>query len=122
MVDPATVTCSPPETCVVRATASLGAGWFMTCSRTRYPTSDPSAVAWLRSLLVQTARYAEPALAELDASLLPGIARLRQPVKERVERLWGDGFAGCPELVYAAHQANCLLDESPRRLFDWLAA
>src|SRR5207302_4300799 len=189
MVDPATVTCSPPETCVVRATASVVAGWLMSCSRTRYPTSDPEAtfqvptrlaaapdaagdpsasgagarceasstvpataaptsttattpaatrlrrarleanrrvptsrhvyrpwpicqgesrqsrsgwtdggdnalmpiepgtpacravapsapaeVAWLLNLLVQTARYAEPALAELDASLLPGIA------------------------------------------------
>ena len=84
--------------------------------------SAPAEVAWLLNLLVQTARYAEPALAELDASLLPGIAQLRRPIKERVERLWGDGFAGCPELVYAAHQANCLLDESPRRLFDWLAA
>ena len=84
--------------------------------------SAPSELAWLLNLLVQDARYAEPALAELDASLLPGITRLRQPIKERVNRLWGDGLAGCPELLYAAHQANCLLDDSPKRLLDWLAA
>jgi hypothetical protein len=35
--------------------------------------SAPSELAWLLNLLVQTARYAEPALAELHASLLPGV-------------------------------------------------
>ena len=84
--------------------------------------SAPSELAWLLNLLVQTARYAEPALAELDASLLPGISRLRPGIQERVTRLWGDGLAGCPELIYAAHQAGGLLDDSPRRFLDWLAA
>jgi hypothetical protein len=39
--------------------------------------SAPSELAWILNLLTQTARYAEPAIAELDASLLPGSARLR---------------------------------------------
>lgn len=82
--------------------------------------SAPSELAWLLNLLVQRARYAEPALAELDASLLPGISRLRRPIRERVEALWADGLAGCPELVYAAHQATSLFDEDPSRLFSWL--
>ena len=84
--------------------------------------SAPSELAWLLNLLVQTARYADPALAELDKSLLPGIGQLRSAVQDRFNRLWGDDLAGCPELVYVAHQANCLLDESPRPLLEWLAA
>jgi ArsR family transcriptional regulator len=83
--------------------------------------SAPSELAWLLNLLAQTARYAEPALAELEATLLPGVGRLRQPIRARLEQLWGDGLAGCPELVYAAHQADCLLDETPQRLFASLA-
>lgn len=83
--------------------------------------SAPSELAWLLNLLAQTARYAEPALAELGASLLPGIGRMRQPIRARLDQLWGDGLAGCPELIYAAHQADCLLDETPERLFAWLA-
>jgi ArsR family transcriptional regulator len=83
--------------------------------------SAPSELAWLLNLLAQTARYAEPALAELDASLVPGIGRLRQPIRERLEQLWGDGLAGCPELMHAAHLADCLLDETPQRLFASLA-
>jgi len=85
---------------------------------------SPSAVselAWLLNLLAQTARYAEPALAELDASLLPGIGRLRQPIRVRIQQLWNDGIAGCPELIYAAHLADCVLDAAPERLFAWLA-
>jgi len=82
--------------------------------------SAPSELAWLLNLLAQTARYAEPALAELDASLLPGISRLRQPVRARLEQLWSDSLAGCPELMYAAHLADCVLDDGPERLFAWL--
>lgn len=83
----------------------------------------PSAIselAWLLNLLVQTARYAEPALAELHASLLPGVDQLRQPIKARVEKLWSDGLAGCPELVYAAHNADSLFDEDASRFFSRL--
>lgn len=83
--------------------------------------SAPSELAWLLNLLVQTARYAEPALAELDASLLPGITKLRPPVRGRLQQLWGDGVAGCPELIYIADLADCLLDDEPKRLFAWLA-
>jgi DNA-binding transcriptional ArsR family regulator len=83
--------------------------------------SAPSELAWLLNLLAQTARYAEPALAELDSSLLPGIGRLRQPIRVRLEHLWSDGLAGCPELIYAADVADCVLDETPQRLFAWLA-
>src|SRR5712692_9502510 len=84
--------------------------------------SAPAELAWLLNLLAQTARYAEPALAELDASLLPGIGRLRAPTRLRLEELWGDGLAGCPELMYAAHQADCVLDDDPKRLFAWFEA
>jgi DNA-binding transcriptional ArsR family regulator len=83
--------------------------------------SAPSELAWLLNLLAQTARYAEPALAELDASLLPGINKLRPPVRERLQQLWSDGLAGCPELMYAAQLADCVLDDEPKRLFAWLA-
>jgi DNA-binding transcriptional ArsR family regulator len=83
--------------------------------------SAPSELAWLLNLLAQTARYAEPALAELDASLLSGISRLRQPVRVRLEQLWSDGLAGCPELMYVAHLADSVLDDEPDRLFAWLA-
>lgn len=82
--------------------------------------SAPSELAWLLNLLAQTARYAEPALAELDASLLPGIGRLRQPVRVRLQQLWSDGLAGCPELMYAAHLADGVLDDEPDRLLAWL--
>ncbi len=83
--------------------------------------SAPSELAWLLNLLAQTARYAEPALAELDGSLLPGIGRLRKSIKEQVEQLWGDGLAGCPELLYSAHEADCMFDDELTRFFGWLA-
>lgn len=82
--------------------------------------SAPAELAWLLNLLVQTARYAEPALAELDASLLPGISRLRAPIGERVRRLWADELAGCPELMLVARLAGSVLDDEPKRLFEWL--
>jgi len=83
--------------------------------------SAPSELAWLLNLLTQTARYAEPALAELDGSLLPGISGLRKPIKERLSAMWNDELAGCPELMYAAHEADCVLDDDLNRLFAWLA-
>jgi len=82
--------------------------------------SAPAELAWLLNLLVQTARYAEPAIAELDASLLPGISRLRAPTGERVRRLWADELAGCPELMLVARRAGSVLDDEPKRLFEWL--
>src|SRR4029077_5539761 len=83
--------------------------------------SAPSELAWLLNLLTQTGRYAEPALAELDGSLLPGIGRLRKPIKERLSAMWNDELAGCAELMYAAHEADCVLDDDLSRLFAWLA-
>jgi DNA-binding transcriptional ArsR family regulator len=71
-------------------------------------------------LLSQTARYAEPALAELDASLLPGVKRLRARVMERAAKLWDDSLPGCPELLLVADQAGCLRDRDATRLLAWL--
>jgi DNA-binding transcriptional ArsR family regulator len=82
--------------------------------------SAPSELAWILNLLTQTARYAEPALAELDASLLPGIGRLRTPVTERVRRLWRDDHPGCTELLLCADLAGSLLEDDPGKLFAWL--
>ncbi len=84
---------------------------------------SPSAVAelaWILDLLTQTARYAEPALAELDASLLPGIKGLRAPVMARAGRIWNDSLGGCPELLPAADQADCVLGDDNARLLEWL--
>jgi DNA-binding transcriptional ArsR family regulator len=83
--------------------------------------SAPSELSWLLNLLTQTARYAEPALAELDSSLLPGIGRLRRPIKEQLEQLWSDGLPGCPELLYCTHEADCMFDDGLNRFIDWLA-
>lgn len=84
--------------------------------------SAPSELAWILNLLTQTAPYAEPALAELDASLLPGSARLRGPIGLRFRRIWaGDTLAGCPELLPVAGLAGAVLDDDLRRLFDWLS-
>ncbi len=82
--------------------------------------SIPAELAWLLDLLIQTARYAEPAIAELDASLLPGVRSLRAPTMERTKRLWNDTVAGSPELLLAADQADCLGDENADRLLAWL--
>jgi DNA-binding transcriptional ArsR family regulator len=71
-------------------------------------------------LVIQTARYAEPALAELDAGLLPGVKGLRAPTMERARRLWNDSLAGCPELLLAADQADCVRDGDNERLLAWL--
>jgi DNA-binding transcriptional ArsR family regulator len=85
--------------------------------------SAPSELAWLLNLLTQTAPYAGPALAELDASLLPGIGTLRAPIGLRFRRLWNeDSLAGCPELVPLAGLAGAILDDDVRRLFDWIAS
>jgi DNA-binding transcriptional ArsR family regulator len=82
--------------------------------------SAPSELAWIFNLLTQTARYAEPALSELDATLLPGVARLRGPVMERTRQLWQDGQPGCTELLLCADQAGSVLDDEPQGLFSWL--
>jgi DNA-binding transcriptional ArsR family regulator len=83
--------------------------------------SAPSELAWLLNLLTQTARYAEPALAELDGSLLPGIGRLRKPIQQQITQMWDDGLAGCPELLYAAREADCVFDDELTRFLAWLA-
>lgn len=86
-------------------------------------TSRPSVVAelaWILNLLVQRAAYAEPALDELDLSLLPGVAALRPAIKERFAALWSDGLAGCPELLIAADQGRRIYAEAPA-LFGWLS-
>lgn len=82
--------------------------------------SAPAELAWILDLLTQTAPYAVPALAELDASLLPGCRSQRAPVMERAGRLWNDSLAGCPELILAADQADCLSDGGVTRLLGWL--
>ncbi|HEY3587422.1 MAG TPA: winged helix-turn-helix domain-containing protein [Myxococcaceae bacterium] len=82
--------------------------------------SAPSELAWLLDLLTQSAPYAEPALVELEANLLPGLLRLRRPMLERAGALWSDGLAGCPELVPLASLAGALLDGDVRRLVGWL--
>ena len=87
----------------------------------RVAPSVAAEVAWLLDLLLQTARYAEPALAELDRSLLPGVRALRSSVKDRFAALWDDSLAGCPELIVAADSSSCLEDPDPRRLLAALS-
>jgi len=82
--------------------------------------SAPAELAWILDLLTQTARYADPALAELDASLLPGVKRLQAPVMERARRLLNDSLAGCPELLPAADQAGSIRGDDNTRLLAWL--
>jgi len=84
--------------------------------------SAPSELAWILDLATQTARYAEPALAELDGSLVPGARGLRSRLMERTQRLWGDGLPGCPELVPLAFLAGCLLDDRVEPLLGTLQA
>lgn len=88
-------------------------------------TVGPSAtaeLAWLLDLLVQDAPYAEPALDELDRSLLPGIAGLRGAVRGRFTTLWSDGVGGCPELIPVAEAAGCLEDTDLRRFLTRLSS
>ena len=82
--------------------------------------SLPAELAWILDLLTQTAPYANPALAELDMSLLPGVKSLRPPVMERARRLWNDPLAGCPELILVADQAACLSHSDAAGLLGWL--
>ena len=85
--------------------------------------SAPSELAWLLNLLTQTAPYAEPALAELDHSLLPGIQRLRVPIGARFRQIWvHDSLPGCPELLPVAHLADSVLDGDLVGLLGWLSA
>ena len=86
----------------------------------RCEVSAAVELAWVMDLLVQTARYAEPALDELDRSLLPGIASLRAPIKEHYAALWADRLAGCPELLLVAAAAHRLEDPDARRLLTSL--
>ena len=83
--------------------------------------SGASELAWILDLLLTDAAYAQPAVSELDDSLLPGIVSLREPTLEKSLRLWKDGQSGCPELVPLAHHAGCLLDEDAGRFGEWLA-
>jgi hypothetical protein len=78
-------------------------------------------LAWLLDLLVQTARYAEPALDELDRTLLPGVMALRPKVMDRFSSLFRDELRGCPELLIAAAMGGCLADLEPRHLLGWLS-
>lgn len=84
--------------------------------------SAPAELAWILNLLVQNAPYAIPALGELDASLISGIAALRQPITSRYRDLWGDALAGCPELIVLADMAGCLLDTQVERLLSRLGS
>jgi DNA-binding transcriptional ArsR family regulator len=77
-------------------------------------------LAWILDLLVQTARYAEPALDELDRTLLPGVMALRPKVMDRFASLFRDELGGCPELLIAARMGGCVADTEPRRLLGWL--
>src|SRR5260370_32521531 len=70
-------------------------------------------------MLLAPAPYAEPHVAELDDSLLPGITDRRERTREKSRRLWADGLAGCPELVPLAHDAGCLLDPDAGRFLQW---
>src|SRR5260370_1782827 len=84
--------------------------------------SAPSELAWILDLATQTARYAEPALAELDASLVPGARALRGRLMARAHRLWGDGLPGCPELAPLAHIPGCPLSDRGETLLRLLHA
>lgn len=84
--------------------------------------SAPSELAWVVNLLLQTARYAEPALAELEGSLMPGVSGLRSRLIEQAHRIWDDGLAGCPELIPLAHVTGCLLDGAVERLLESLVS
>lgn len=89
--------------------------------RAQAPLVTPSVaaeLAWLIDLLVQSARYAEPALAELERSLLPGIEALRPSVKDRYAALWDDSLRGCPELLVAAGSE---IDGDARQLLAWFS-
>ena len=78
-------------------------------------------LAWVLDLLVQNARYAEPALDELDRALLPGVMALRPKAMDRFSSLFSDDLRGCPELLIAAAMGGCLADLEPRRLLGWLS-
>ena len=82
--------------------------------------SAASELAWILNLLVQRARYAGPAVDELDRSLLPGIGTLQPLVRDKSDRLWHDDLVGCPELIPIAHHAGALLDADLNRLLGWL--
>jgi DNA-binding transcriptional ArsR family regulator len=72
----------------------------------RVTPSVAAELGWILNLLVQSARYAEPALEELDRTLLPGVADLRPRIKQRYSTLWEDRVAGCPELLVALDEGD----------------
>jgi ArsR family transcriptional regulator, arsenate/arsenite/antimonite-responsive transcriptional repressor len=78
-------------------------------------------LAWVLDLLVQSARYAEPALDELDRTLLPGVMAFRPRLIARFASLFMDDLRGCPELLLTAAMGGCLSDHEPRRLLAWLS-
>jgi hypothetical protein len=78
-------------------------------------------LAWVLDLLVQSARYAEPALDELDRTLLPGVMALRPRVIDRFASLFRDDLRGCPELLIAAAMGGRLADQEPSGLLGWLS-
>src|SRR4029077_14236535 len=93
-------------------------------STVHYLGASPSLaaeLAWVLNLLVQTAGYAEPALDELERTLLPGVMALRPKVRDRFSSVFRDTLRGCPELLIAAAMGDCLADQEPRRLLGWLS-
>jgi ArsR family transcriptional regulator, arsenate/arsenite/antimonite-responsive transcriptional repressor len=84
-------------------------------------SSLAAELAWVLNLLIQTARYGEPALDELDRTLLPGMMALRPKVMDRFSALFKDELPGCPELLITAAMGGCLPDQEPRRLLGWLS-
>ena len=93
-------------------------------STVHYLGASPSLaaeLAWVLNLLVQTAGYAEPALDEVERTLLPGVMALRPKVRDRFTSLFRDTLPGCPELLIAAAMGDCLADQEPRRLLGWLS-
>ena len=72
-------------------------------------------------LLVQSARYAEPALEELDRALLPGVAAMRPKIKNAYAALFDDDVRGCPELLVSAAQGDAIEEHDPRRLHTWMS-
>ena len=83
--------------------------------------SPAAEIAWLLDLLVQTAPYAEPALDELERSLLPGVIALRPNIRDRFASLFQDDAGGCPELLTLAAEIGGMADPDPRRLIAWLS-
>src|SRR5260370_8214292 len=61
--------------------------------------SAASELGWIVEMLLATAPYAEPALADLDDALRPGITDLHDRTRERSGPLWAHGMASCASLL-----------------------